>query len=150
MPTQPDHDPAFTAAMREMSRAHVADIWRRGQAGEVFTGEDQSFYQAMKVHPEYVEFWERAAELSGKDVTVDGVNPYLHASLHSVIERQIAETGPPETEQAVFRLTHAGLDRHEAVHRIAGLLSEFIYEMMKQKKPFDNALYCRRLRALKP
>ena len=57
MSTEPNHDPAFTSAMREISRTHIAEFWRRGKKGEVLTGEDAAYFQAMKDHPEYVEFW---------------------------------------------------------------------------------------------
>ena len=46
-----DPDPAFTSAMREMSRAHIADIWRLGNAGEPLSLEDLAHYHAMLDHP---------------------------------------------------------------------------------------------------
>ena len=143
-------DPAFASSMRGMSRAHMADIWRRGQKGEVLGAEDLAFYQAMHDHPEYTEFWEHAAEFGDKEIEVDRVNPFLHVSLHSVLERQLAEHNPPETEQALFRLTRAGLDRHESLHRIAGLLAELISETVHQGKASGLDTYRRRLRSLKP
>ena len=78
------------------------------------------------------------------------VNPFLHVSLHSVIERKIAERNPPDTEQTLFRLTRAGLDKHEAMHRIMAVLSEIMWEMLQQRKVFDLTTYQRRLRLLKP
>jgi hypothetical protein len=136
--------------MREMSRAHIADIWRRGQKGEPLGAEDSVFYKSMLDHPEYTEFWERAAELGSREIEADRVNPFLHVSLHSVIERQIAEHNPPETEQALFRLTRGGLDRHEALHRIAGLLAELMSESLHQGRANDLGTFRCRLRALKP
>jgi hypothetical protein len=144
------HDPVFSSAMREMSRAHIADIWRRGKAGEPLGLEDLAHYQAMLDHPEYTDIWEHAAELGAREVEVDRVNPFLHISLHSVIERQIAERNPPDTEQTLFRLTRAGMDKHEALHRIMAVVSEMMWEMMQQRKVFDRATYQRRLRALRP
>ena len=144
-----DSDPAFTTAMREMSRAQVADIWRRGKAGEPQSLEDLAHYHAMLDHPEYTDIWEHAAELGAREVEVNRVNPFLHVSLHSVIERQIAERNPPDTEQTLFRLTRAGLDKHVAMHRIMAVLSEMMWEMLKQQKVFDLATYQRRLRSLK-
>jgi hypothetical protein len=143
-------DPAFASSMREMSRAHYADIWRRGQSGEVLVGEDESFFQAMRQHPEYTDCWERAAELADREIIVDGVNPYLHIAMHSVIERQIADRDPPETDQALFRLTRGGIERHESLHRIARVFSDLMWTVMRERRPFDTAKYRRRLRALKP
>jgi hypothetical protein len=149
MSTPGDADPAFTSAMRELSRSHVAEIWRLGQAGESLGVEDAVSYQAMLDHPEYRDIWEHAAELGDREVVVEGANPFMHISLHSVVERQLADNNPPETSQALFRLTRGGLDRHEAIHRIATLVSEMIWETLKYQRPADVASYRRRLRALK-
>ena len=135
--------------MRGMSRSHIADIWRRGKSGETLGGEDLFFYQAMAAHPEYTDFWEHAAELGDREVEADRVNPFLHVSLHAVIERQLVDRNPPEVDQALFRLTRAGMDRHEALHRIASVLIEFMQESM-QKQHADTSVYRSRLRALKP
>jgi hypothetical protein len=150
MSTPGDADPAFTSAMRELSRSHIADIWRRGQQGESLGSEDAPFYQAMLDHPEYRDIWEHAAELGDREVVVQGANPFLHISLHSVVERQLADNNPPETAQALFRLTRGGMDRHEAIHLIASLLSELVWETLHKRQPADVASYRRRLRALKP
>src|SRR5262245_27357987 len=105
-----NYDPVFVNAMREMSRGHYADIWRRGQAGESLAGEDAVFFEAMKLHPEYLDYWERAAELGDREISADAVNPFLHVGIHVVVENQIASRTPPETDQAMFRLTRAGMD----------------------------------------
>ena len=136
--------------MRSLSRSHIADIWRRGQKGETLAGEDLTYYAAMREHTEYHDIWERAAELGDNEINVNGTNPFLHISMHSVVENQIASRNPPETDQTVFRLMKAGLDRHESLHRIAGVLTELMWEMMHAGKTFDLATYRRRLRALKP
>jgi len=144
------HDPLLAASMREMSRAHIADTWRRGRKGEPLSQEDVAFYRAMLDHPEYVDFWEHAAELGDKEINADGVNPFLHISLHSVLERQIEDQDPPETAQALFRLTRGGLDRHEALHCIASVLAEFMQQVVHQANPPGLDVYRRRLRMLQP
>jgi hypothetical protein len=136
--------------MREMSRVHIAEIWRRGGKGETLNSEDAAFFKAMQDHPEYTDFWEHAAELGGREVEADRTNPFLHVSLHAVIERQIAEGNPPETSQALFRLTRAGMDRHEALHRIASVLSEMLWQTLRDRKHADPETFRRRLRQLKP
>jgi Domain of unknown function (DUF1841) len=147
-PVQPD--PAFASSMRQISRAHFGEIWRRGRAGEALTGEDAAFYQTMQEHPEYADFWEHAAELGDREIRADGENPFLHVAMHTVIERQIAERNPPEADQALFRLTRAGVDRHDALHQIARVFSGVLWELLREGKPFDTATYRRRLRAIKP
>lgn len=75
-------------------------------------------------------------------------NPALHASMHAVIENQLAENNPPATRAALVRLMNEGLDRHEALHAVASIVSAHMFEMMKSQKDFDEATYCRELDAL--
>jgi hypothetical protein len=146
----PQPDPLFSTALREISRNQIAEIWRRGQHEEPLSEEDQSFYAAMLAHPEYHEVWQQAAELSGQEVQIGGMNPFLHIALHSVIERQVVAHGPPEVAQSLFRLTCAGLDRHEAVHLIASVWIELMGQTLREQQPFPLETYRRRLRALRP
>jgi hypothetical protein len=143
-------DPVFSSTMRRMSRASYADIWRRGIAKEPLEGEDALFFEIMQQHPEYSHCWEHAAELGDREVLIHGVNPFLHIAIHSVVENQIAQRNPPETDQALFRLTRSGLDRHDALHHILQVLTPLMWDVMQKKVPFDNETYRRRLRAIKP
>ena len=143
-------DPVFGSAIREMSRAHMAEIWQRGSKEDALSQDDYVLYRAMQEHPEYTDVWENARELADREVEIRGTNPFLHISLHTVIEQQLAERNPPETGQTLFRLTRHGLGRHEAVHRIAGVLCEIMSRALREQKTFDLATYQRRLRALKP
>jgi hypothetical protein len=143
-------DPNLASAMREMSRGAFQDIWQRGRKGEHLTTEDEAIYAAMQLHPEYTDIWSNAGQLGQREVLVDGVNPFLHVAMHSVIERQIQDQNPPETSQAMFRLTRAGMDRHEAMHRVLEVFTELLWDTIREKKPFDQSKYHRRLRAIKP
>lgn len=57
-----------------------------------------------------------------------------HAALHVIVENQLAECVPP-VEAALRRLLVEGLDRHEAVHAIASVLAEHLYNLMKGHSP---------------
>jgi hypothetical protein len=53
-------------------------------------------------------------------------NAKVHATVHAIVETQIAlgdETPAPRTAQ---RLMDAGLDRHEAIHAIGWVLIQFM------------------------
>ena len=77
-------------------------------------------------------------------------NLRIHASFHAVVENQIASGDPPEVQVTLERLLREGLDRHEAIHAIGSVLSEQIFNVMKnpsaQKNP--NKAYIRRLKKL--
>jgi hypothetical protein len=148
--TMKDADPEFHSFMRDATRSTMGDIWQRGNRGAELTGEDLSYYEAMCLHPEYADVWAHAAELGQQDVVIDGVNPFLHISMHSIIENQLRANDPPETAQALFRLTRGGVDRHEALHHIAYVLAELMQECLTSRQLFPLAKYKRRLRELRP
>lgn len=50
--------------------------------------------------------------------------PRLHATLHLVVENQLAEGKPPEVSAAIERLVNGGLSRHDAVHAVAFVVSD--------------------------
>ncbi len=50
-----------------------------------------------------------------------------HAALHVVIENQLA-SGYGPSKRAVARLLSDGLSRHDALHAIASVVTQFIYE----------------------
>jgi len=70
-------------------------------------------------------------------------NPRLHAVLHAVIETQIASDEPVQARQTLLRLTGEGLTRHDAVHAMATVLTEFIFEQR-----WDEEEYVAKLGAL--
>ena len=70
----------------------------------------------------------------------------MHAIVHSGIETQLAE-GNPSTRAALERMLEAGLDRHEAVHAVGGVLASHIYHTL-EGNPFDCKKYHRDLDGL--
>ncbi len=58
----------------------------------------------------------------------------MHASIHAVIENQVAEGHEPVV-RAMKRLTSAGLSRHDAVHAIGSVLAEHIFEVLHEAPP---------------
>jgi len=57
-------------------------------------------------------------------------NEKLHAVLHAIVENQIAEGDGLPVRATLDRLVAEGLDRHEAVHAIAGVLAEFVFSIL--------------------
>lgn len=59
-------------------------------------------------------------------------NPVLHATLHVVVENQLA-SGEAPVVRALARLRKEGLSRHDAVHAIGAVVAEMIYDLLHQK-----------------
>lgn len=70
------------------------------------------------------------AEAYHRKARVKLPNIKLHATIHAVIESQIAEGHEPVV-RAMSRLTSAGLSRHDALHAVGSVLAEHLYELVK-------------------
>lgn len=58
-------------------------------------------------------------------------NVNLHASMHTIIENQLAE-GLPVPCEIFCRLIQDGLDRHDAIHAIASVLAEHMWHLLRE------------------
>ena len=61
---------------------------------------------------------------------------------------QLADGTPEEARQVVEALMRQGLSRHEAIHRVGRVLSDEIFHILKDDRPFDEQDYVRKLRRL--
>ncbi|MBN1220163.1 MAG: DUF1841 family protein [Anaerolineae bacterium] len=134
---------------RDLSRQYLRSVWELSGLDEAsLSEEDQILAEIMRLHPEYYDLWERLDEVTDEELERDGTNPILHVMFHQIVENQIAANDPPETAETLARLVQQGKDRHEAVHEIAGVVVNDVYEIMKSNRPFDEQRYIRRLRHL--
>ena len=69
-----------------------------------------------------------------KRTKVNLPNHLLHASIHTVVENQIAMGDELPVEGALKRLMSEGLDRHEAIHAIGAVVSEQMFLLLKDKE----------------
>ena len=65
-------------------------------------------------------------------------NLQAHAALHAIVESQIAQN-LESVVRAMTRLTAGGLSRHEAIHAIASVLAEHIYELFNPAVNENNS-----------
>jgi hypothetical protein len=89
------------------------------------------------------------AEQYHKKARVVLPNRVMHATMHAVIENQLAE-GIPVVQETLSRLMAEGLDRHDAIHAIASVLAEHIWHLLRKDRVGDdpNERYFQAVRAL--
>jgi hypothetical protein len=78
-------------------------------------------------------------------------NSMLHAVFHVIVENQVALGSRIPVQKTLERLIREGLNRHDAIHAIASVLSGHMFELMKHgaKKDQDvNEIYHRQLEEL--
>lgn len=73
-------------------------------------------------------------------------NVKLHATMHVVVENQVAEGFDP-TVRALDRVQREGLSRHDAVHAVASVLAQHMFGSLRSPESFDAGEAQRRLNA---
>ncbi len=57
----------------------------------------------------------------------------LHATIHTIVENQLALEDQSIVRATLQRLMGAGLTRHEVIHAIGSVLTEHIYDLLQTK-----------------
>jgi hypothetical protein len=77
-------------------------------------------------------------------------NETIHATMHVIVENQVALGDAFPAKAVLIRLMNEGLDRHEAIHAIGSVLSEKLFAVMSGEdvKGEINADYVEKLKFL--
>ena len=65
-----------------------------------------------------------------------------------VVENQLSDNNPPETQQTLDRLMASGESRENAIQHIASALVIEIFGAIKHKEPYNDERYIKNLKAL--
>jgi len=124
-----------------LNRAYMAEIWRKMNANADLTEEEEILAEQMQAHPEYGEVWEDKQLGDHLFDPTKEENPFLHVSLHVMLERQVRANEPPCVRKTIERLTALGEDPHEVQHAILRILVQQLWAVMTQRRPFDMKQY---------
>ena len=138
---------------RDQLRAHRQifwDAWQKSQANLPLNALEVRIARVITLHPEYHPFFNDMEDFLDRDFQIDdGMNPYLHLSLHLALEEQIATHQPPQAATALENLMqNRGLDRHAALHALLEVLAETVYFSQRQGLEPDVMAYQTRLQEL--
>ena len=109
--------------------------------------EEEAWEIALNDHPEYREGIE-AGTLPEEILDEGGelMNPRLHLTLHTIVEKQIAADEPQGVAEIARQLAALGVSRHNIRHAIATPLVEQLWAMQTEGAEFDEADYLEQLR----
>ena len=79
---------------------------------------------------------------------MDETNPLLGEEMIEVVRNQIRQNDPPETKQTYDRLIKEGFQKEEVMRQLAVVVGAEIYDVMKNKEPFNQERYIKRLNDL--
>ena len=79
---------------------------------------------------------------------MDETNPLLGEEMKKVVRNQIRQNDPPETKQTYDRLIKEGFPKDEVMRQLALVVAAEIYDVTKNKEPFNQERYIKRLNDL--
>ena len=159
----PDHGFTMAAYLDDLpadaSRSEIEDTMERRvfvmpYYGTTIRGEDfpelnpaDPDERGLLIEGEHPEYHQALADPAAEG-EIDGVNPRLHLAMHEVIANQLWADDPPEAWQAARRLTERGMDRHDVLHELMGVMVEHMHPTLARHEPFDVDAYRRALNSL--
>ncbi len=69
--------------------------------------------------------------------------------LHAIAEKQVEDRDPIEAFQFYNAMLRNKCSRHEAIHLLSSILVKFIFQILKEKKPFPLESYRKILKEYK-
>ena len=146
-------DDSVFETLRGINRKHFHEIWKKAQNGELqgLDEEEQRLGKIMLEHSdEYFNQFEFADALADHEYDPETeVNPFLHVILHTVAEKQVEDRDPIEAFQFYNAMLRNKCSRHEAIHLLTIILVKFIFQILKEKKPFPVEDYRKILKEFK-
>ncbi|MCD6319178.1 MAG: DUF1841 family protein [Candidatus Desulfofervidaceae bacterium] len=96
----------------------------------------QCMAKVIEAHPEFVPI------LEGKEATLseDAPDPFLHLTLHMVVEELLKKNEPAEVNQFYSIQKARGLSHHEIVHMLGAILTAQLWLIFSEKR-YDFELY---------
>lgn len=138
-------DDEILKTMKNENRARFHELWVKAKAGDYKDVSDEEI-KIMKImlehEDEYSEIFENAHLLSDDEFGPDSEgNPFMHITIHSIIENQLELRDPIEVYQFYLAMLKKKSPRHEVIHLLGAIFIRFLFPVLKYKEPFDNEQY---------
>ena len=75
-------------------------------------------------------------------------NQILNAAILEVVDNQLLERNPPETQQTYDRLIKAGYSDKETRDLIGSVVSSEVFEVLNKREPYDHERFISALQRL--
>jgi len=131
------------AADRETHRRIFIRAWSKAKHSEPLEPLERQIVEILQQHPEYQGL------LETPDVSIDKdfpshqgqANPFLHLGLHLAIQEQVGIDQPAGIRQRYLELAQRLGDAHQAEHRMMECLTESLWKLQHDQRPFDERAY---------
>lgn len=131
--------------LKKTSRETMHAIWEAAKNNRMdeLSDEDRQLARIMLEHEdEFFNKFEFADVLAEHVIDPESeINPFLHITVHAVIEDQLSEKNPVEVYQFYNSMKNKKVSRHDTVHLIAAMLTPLMFSMFEEKREFDLDFY---------
>jgi hypothetical protein len=128
-------------------------LWEKAKNNDLdgLDDENRRLAEAMLLHEdEFFNVFEFADVLHDREFNPDtDVNPFLHITIHTVVENQLAAKDPIEVFQFYNAMRKKKCSPHDAIHLIGAIFVPLMFDTLKNKTPFDNNRYVSMLKKYK-
>jgi hypothetical protein len=141
---------AYEKLQRRLFRENIHRIWETVKSGRrnELSEKDNNLALVVMDHQEYSDHFENTDLLDGREYDAGmQFNPFLHISMHQMVEDQLAAEAPIETTLFCEAMEEKGLSRHDAVHFVIMILLRVLYASAANRQSFDSTRYKRLLDA---
>ena len=138
-------DEEIRKSLKDLSRTQMSAIWEKAKDRN-FKGLDDEAQRIAKIMVEHEDElyrqFEHADLIFDPEVNPDAeYDPFLHISIHSIIEAQLEHNDPLEVVEFFNAMRQKKYSRHDAIHLAGQILTCLIFEMSEHQKPFDLETY---------
>ncbi|VAX21756.1 hypothetical protein MNBD_IGNAVI01-2198 [hydrothermal vent metagenome] len=133
--------------LNALSREQYHDIWERTNAGTLLDEEEKVIGELMKQHKEFYKDWDSTDFDYEYDIDTE-VNPFMHIALDSIVVNQINGNNPKQSRFTYNKLRARGDSHLDAIHKIASVVLENLWEIMKYRKEFNEKKYIKQLKRI--
>jgi hypothetical protein len=138
-------DKEIQNAMRELTRSRIHKLWVKAKNNDMegATEEDKRTMKVILEHEdEYAEIYDQAESMGDYEFDPETEhNPFMHITMHTIVENQLAERDPIEVYQFYLAMRQKKYPRHDTIHLISNFLSRLIYRVLKYHDPFGPEQY---------
>jgi hypothetical protein len=138
-------DEEIRKLLQDVTYAQMSEIWQKAKERD-FEDLDDEAQRIAKIMVEHEE--ELYNQFEHVELTYDpevnsetDYNPFLHITIHSVIEAQLEQNDPLEVVEFYNAMRQKKYSHHDSIHLVGQILTCLIFEMTENQTPFDLEIY---------
>lgn len=138
-------DEEISKLLKDGSRIQMSEIWQKAKDRD-FKDLDEEQERIARIMVDHED--ELNGQFEHADLTYDPefnpvtrYDPFLHITIHSIIEGQLEHNDPLEVVQFFNATRQKKYSRHDSIHLVGQILTCLIFEILEHQKPFDLETY---------